>query len=285
MSLKNKHTVSLEDLLKVKRAERPPAEFWAEFEREMRVKQLAAIVEPRPWWAPFIRAGARISRYQLPLGAAAVLALSLVSVNEYRTGPGERFAPASKVRATMPDPALPAPVVDETALAGSEMAAPAQVNLAAMEVTPAADAALETAPTGKVSHVVELDQTELIDEMPSPSARYIAANLAALQADNPAMIDEAFGASIVRSEREPTRDPLAQMSSPRDSRRSRLLATALPAVSVSDEVEVGNSQRVARYLTEERLYDSISRVGVRMRIVSLTTSGETVGNAAMLADW
>ena len=36
----HKATVTLEDLLRVKRAEQPPAEFWAEFERGMRTKQL-----------------------------------------------------------------------------------------------------------------------------------------------------------------------------------------------------------------------------------------------------
>lgn len=260
MSLNKKNTVSLEDLLKVKRAERPPAEFWAEFDREMRVKQLAAIVEPRPWWAPFIRVGARVSRYQLPIGAAAVLALSLVSVNDYRTSSVDHPALAPVVKGGS---ALPVAPVSEVALTRSELPAPAVVDLAAMEVTPPADLAAESAPTGQASHVTPLDEAGPLDEAPTPSARYIAANLAAVQADNPGLLEEAFGASSLRSERKPTRDPLAQIGSPGDSRRSRLLATALPAVANSNEVEVGNSQRVARYLTEERLYDSISRVGVQ----------------------
>lgn len=41
---------TLEELIRLKRAERPPAEFWKRFEEELRAKQLAAIVEPRPWW-------------------------------------------------------------------------------------------------------------------------------------------------------------------------------------------------------------------------------------------
>ncbi len=41
---------TLEDLIRLKRAERPPADFWKRFEEELRAKQLAAIVEPRPWW-------------------------------------------------------------------------------------------------------------------------------------------------------------------------------------------------------------------------------------------
>jgi hypothetical protein len=63
--------------------------------------------------------------------------------------------------------------------------------------------------------------------------------------------------------RQPVRDPLAQISSPGESRRSRLLATALPAVAEAADITVGSSDRIARRLTEERLYDTISRVGVK----------------------
>ena len=80
--------VSLEELLQLKRAERPAPEFWARFEQDLRVKQLAAIVEKRPWWVALrlpqaTRTLARWSR-PLPLGAAAVLALSVLVVREYR---------------------------------------------------------------------------------------------------------------------------------------------------------------------------------------------------------
>ncbi|MEO7600304.1 MAG: hypothetical protein ABIV50_15325, partial [Opitutus sp.] len=60
-----KTKVSVEDLLRVKRAEQPPVEFWADFERDLRAKQLAAIVEPRRWWAPLIKFGSRVSHFQV----------------------------------------------------------------------------------------------------------------------------------------------------------------------------------------------------------------------------
>jgi hypothetical protein len=41
---------SLETLLRLKRSERPDPDFWNEFDRGMKQKQLAAIVEPKPWW-------------------------------------------------------------------------------------------------------------------------------------------------------------------------------------------------------------------------------------------
>ena len=79
-------SVTLEDLLRLKRAERPPAEFWNQFERELRAKQLAALVVKRPWWRTLpARAFAGFSRYHLPLGATAVLAITFLSVREYQT--------------------------------------------------------------------------------------------------------------------------------------------------------------------------------------------------------
>ena len=84
-------SVSLEDLLRLKRAERPSAEFWPQFERELRAKQLAALVVRRPWWRTLpARAMVGLSRYHLPLGATAVLALTFLSVREYRTAAPER---------------------------------------------------------------------------------------------------------------------------------------------------------------------------------------------------
>jgi hypothetical protein len=59
------------------------------------------------------------------------------------------------------------------------------------------------------------------------------------------------------------RDPLSHVSSPGESRRSRLLATALPVNSSISDPAVSTAGRVARNLTEQRLYDTISRVGLK----------------------
>ncbi|HTO03416.1 MAG TPA: hypothetical protein VL069_06930, partial [Opitutus sp.] len=94
-----KTTVTLEDLLRLKRAEQPPAEFWNDFDRELRAKQLAAIIEPRPWWSPLIRVGSRLTHLQLPIGAAAILAVTLVTVREYGVNkPVSVYAPAVSVQ-------------------------------------------------------------------------------------------------------------------------------------------------------------------------------------------
>src|SRR5664279_1192263 len=73
--------VTIEDLLHLKRAERPAAEFWANFERELRQKQLTALLEKRPWWQELPQLFSR--RAYLPIGATAILAFTLVSVKYY----------------------------------------------------------------------------------------------------------------------------------------------------------------------------------------------------------
>lgn len=259
-----KPVVTLEDLMRVKRAERPPVEFWAEFEREMRRKQLAAIVEPRPWWAPFIRVSAKVARYQVPMGAAAILALTFVSVKEYRS---TDFAPTFVPEITAPtmsdQPLAELPQSDQRIQREPTMSAPPPDEQATQNAVATTAAEISTS-SGRVSHSVQVLDSTVNPTEPTPSARYIAANLAAAQAADPRLLDEVFGPSAgVREVREPMQDPLSRISSPGESRRSRLLATALPAAVGASDVSVGSSDRVARRLTEERLYDSISRVGVR----------------------
>lgn len=256
-----KTTVTLEDLLRMKRAERPAPEFWTRFEQEMHHKKLAAIVEPRPWWAPLIRVGARVSRYQLPLGAAAVLALSFITVREYRSTTLAPSLPQEVVASALPRtlavesiaaPEMPAMPTPTPALAQIERSAAIEEAIA--EDLPA---------TGRSPHAVPLlDRAPAVLE-PSPSARAIAANLEAARAVDPGIVDEVFGVMTRVEVRQRPRDPLAQMSMPGDARRSRLLAMALPAMAASEEVGMGSSDRVVRRLTEDRLYDTISRIGVQ----------------------
>lgn len=263
-----KRVVTLEELMRLKRAERPPPEFWAQFDREMRVKQLAAIVEPKPWWAPFIRVGARVSRHQVPIGAAAVLLLSFVSIREYRTA---EFRPVFVPEVT--HPAADTSNVSEPIAAGEStpqsvvtpvVATVARTEIPTSPLTVQSPASSATLAVGAVAHSVPLMDRAPQAAEPTPSARYIAANLAAVQAADPTIVDDVFGASVHMKElREPMRDPLTQINAPGESRRSRLLATALPALASTADVSVGTSDRVARRLTEDRLYDSISRVGVR----------------------
>src|SRR5688572_21416196 len=73
-----KSPVSIEDLLRLKTAERPDAEFWSHFEKELRQKQLTALVRKRRWWheVPVLLS----RRVYMPAGAAAIVAFTLVTV-------------------------------------------------------------------------------------------------------------------------------------------------------------------------------------------------------------
>jgi len=63
--------VTLERLLRVKRAERPEQSFWDEFDRELHRRQLAIVVNERPWYSRFSRTSMLILRRSAPFGAAA----------------------------------------------------------------------------------------------------------------------------------------------------------------------------------------------------------------------
>ncbi|MEZ5414101.1 MAG: hypothetical protein R3F03_07285 [Opitutaceae bacterium] len=259
----------------MKRAERPQPEFWQQFEREMRVKQLAAIVEPRPWWAAFIRVGARVARYQVPVGATAIFALTLLTVREYQTPPvsEEQFAPTIVEREvqTMPGPAVavvvPAPDVAETPVKEFDKT-PAVAVAASNAATPtvAPDRALRTMPMLGGAGI----------ENDSPTARMIAANLEAVKNSAPELaqlINRVSGMDALIAPQQKTEviDPLARVTVNPDRRSSRLLASALPVASYSSgEISTeANTARLSRTLTEERLYDSVSRFGFNANRVAI----------------
>src|SRR6267154_1450431 len=99
--------VTLEDLLRVKRAERPPAEFWNQFDRELQAKQLAALVGKKRWWHSAARTFARFS--YLPLGATAALAFAFMAMHQYLS-PVAEIAGPSKLH-TLAAQIAPAPTV------------------------------------------------------------------------------------------------------------------------------------------------------------------------------
>lgn len=262
-----KTTVTLEDLLRVKRAEQPPAEFWADFERGMRAKQLAAIVEPRPWWAPFIRVGARISRYQLPVGATAILAITLFTLREYQpVNSNPVFEPTVTEVANHVAPMPVASKPDEAVVMAPAETSPV---VAAAEPAPAASGprTVQPAPStatavGAVSHVAMVN-AEL------SSARYMADkmadNLAAAQASD-SNLDQMLGHSLRTADNLPARsEPLAQISVPGESRLYRLLGGSVQTVSVgSGDSALRLNEQAARHLTERRISESdvISRLAV-----------------------
>ncbi len=71
---------TLDDLLRYKRAERPAPEFWAEFDRGLRQKQLAALMKRPKGWARLRPVLGRSMRWVVPATAAAAVALVVVQI-------------------------------------------------------------------------------------------------------------------------------------------------------------------------------------------------------------
>jgi hypothetical protein len=252
-----KNTVTLEDLLRVKRAEQPPAEFWGQFEQGLRAKQLAAIVEPRPWWAPFIRVGARLSRYQLPVGATAILAITLFTIREYQPATqGPVFEQAAERASLTPSgpvegktsavDAVTVPVAMSTAAVA--VADPAPANVTRVSRTEPAAPATATS-VGTSSHVAMID-AEL------SSARYMA--------DNPAMakatesnLDQMLGHSLRTADTPVRGEPLAQISVSGESPLYRWQGGAVQTASLSTgDSALRVDEHTTRRLTERRLSES-----------------------------
>ncbi len=260
---RQKATVTLEDLLRLKRAERPPLEFWNQFDCELRAKQLAAIVEPRPWWAPFIRLGARFSHYQLPVGAAAILTLSFLTIREYRT---TDVAPvySSDIAAQVTAPAEPAKTEQLVAVQPETVGVEAPVVAVEAVAAPAAStqstAAADTMPRQAAASFAMFGDGLARERAVTPSVRYMSANLAAAQEAEPGLGEVLVHPARAISVRQSMREPLAQVATPSEARLARLLAPGLPAIASLSEASVRTTDRVSRGLTEDRLYDSISRV-------------------------
>lgn len=274
--------VSLEDLLRLKRAERPAPEFWARFEQELRVKQLAAIVEKKPWWQVNLKGSlpkvfGRFSRLPIPLGATAVLALTFVIVRESQSVSSLRH---SQTVDTI-TPALPGgvndPYVDSFALGTTDrtsvdVAEPAtSVAVEAPEARVSAGAPVLSGPQSvRATHPWMGDTVASVGgesvEL-SPSARSIAANLAAAQDADPAlgqMLDARLGFES-RVSNGPATEPLSQVTSPTESRRARL-AAYVTAASLSYGDGSASADRVrgrsSNRINERELYDGVSRLGV-----------------------
>lgn len=270
MDRESKRTIAVEDLLRLKRMERPAPEFWAEFDRELRAKQLAALVEKRLWWRVWPRAWRGIARYHFPLGATAVLAITLLSVRDYRpaavpdpvTGAVEAVIPAA------PEDSEPVVAVAEP-VARARVVRPRAAVVSAPANSERTDA--DSAPAVSASELVSMVPTISAGAPSSraserPSARSIAENRVAAEAmfGTPAAFE-------IRAISRPTPpEPLAQMRDPSELHRSRFAAAFASAAVASATVDssVATTARLARRLSDEQLYDTIRRFGASGNSVS-----------------
>lgn len=279
MKPESNRPVSIEDLLRLKRAERPPAEFWGEFDRKLREKQLAALVAKRPWWQRLPRLAPVLSRYRLVLGGTAIAAVAFLSLREEPAlVPVATLEPATAAEAVVAAPIAAAGLgVIHSAVEELTPSAPVVPEIVAV-TTPVADAAtdlvaVENAITEPVmpenlSRLVALGGGSVAvteKTVESPSARHIVANLAAVRTPEPVVVGRLLGgANGFEARAMPARttvDPLQQMTPPGESRRARLLTAMVSSAAL--ETSVRSTERAANRFAEEGVYDQIQRFGAR----------------------
>jgi hypothetical protein len=249
--------ITVEDLIRLKRAERPPAEFWTTFEAQIRSKQLSAIVSKRPWWDSFSRVFAIVNRHQLSFGSAAAIALAFAGfryVGGHPEAAGGPQATAAKPAAVATVAAAPAPLAARVVKAALPRE---ETEVVAEEAAPAPAPVV----TATASHITQAPVTAVADGATrAPFADGIAITLADFReppADfaKPAAFgsDREFETSIAPAHQPLSEEPLATMD-PAAERRARLLAPALgnPRTMASDWMK----QRAS---SDDRMYESMDR--------------------------
>jgi hypothetical protein len=248
---------------------------------ELRAKQLAAIVEKRPWWRNLSFTG--VARHRVSLGASALVAITFISLREYRSSAIVADAPFASTPAGAVTLAMPAPEAEAALVLPSATAIDTESKLVPVvaELSPAPVSTSAVESTGQVNltnlmattdmlrggareasstSVEHLDSSHL-----SPFARSIADNLVAAKESNPELADRLLGTGIFEKRNATVNrqngDPLAQMRSPSELHLRRMLASARPASTAG---LAPDSERIARRISNERLTEeAISRFGAR----------------------
>ncbi len=289
---------TLESLLRVKRAERPEPEFWQQFESELRRRQLAATIEPKPWWLGFAALSRKAAPFGMPVGAAAALALAAVvyQTGNWTTVEAPAYIPVvasnnsvqnvSQVVATVADNSdrvdvksmaaapvetIEAPVlVASTESANPELGNNEKISPVVSEYIP------ELQDTAFASLSAGLQQDELVgmDAIEqSPSKHYIAYNLATARSNNPELLstagmnlslsstgDDQAASSPVLAAAPVNQEPEKVEVTPRNARLLALVNATPQTESAVVSANIAREQAVR--LNDDVLYASANRLGL-----------------------
>jgi hypothetical protein len=255
MTPESNRKITVENLLSLKKAERPAAEFWATFESEMRAKQLAAIVGKRSWSDGISRMFAVVSRHHLPFGAVAALAVTWVGVHYV----GETPSVSHSIPVAV--------VVPRLAPAVSDVPAPERVvEPRAVAVIGTREAAQAPALASSSSHVVRAPLAMSAEAPPRTPFSYAevlsVSDFRETQADISRRSD--FGSdrefeTTLAAVRQPSpeAEPLSRLDPVSEERRSRLLGTSLTTYASASSPRTGASERIK----EDRMYESMNPYG------------------------
>lgn len=278
MSEESKPKVTIEDLLQLKRAERPSPEFWTRFEAELRAKQLAAIVRRKSWWQEALSAPwARGLRWSAPLGAAAIFAISFHAFQNNGHGPAaDSSGSVGAVVNSSPRPDDRSAVRENQQVASNADSTP--VSSAAEKMPVSADPAPVRQAANPWVGSVLLASDAPAQNGPSMSADHLSASGVPSfdQARGEFFAQAAFlgdhlRPSAVSATRSEPKEPLAQISGPVDSRKARLMAVAepLPETDVTRQAASTLRDRIASRLSDDALYDSVHRLALGGNHVSI----------------
>ncbi len=263
--------VTLEDLLQLKRAERPSEEFWPAFEQELRAKQLAAIVQTRSSWRDWVGRKTLI-RLCMPLGAAAVVAMTFSSIRSV----GPQATPAEPILGQVSSGlvamnSLVADNNDVALIVGEKSGANPEVAVNAVASTNEVQTDVVDVASARAVQVANTNNT------PSTNfaARAFDSHPVMQVLAEPTLMQMVGRAISVSSQavasRTPVTEPLAQVATPRDNRRSRLLAYSVSFdPHAADSLDAVRSRdRITHRLSDEAIYDSITRLGLSGDRVSI----------------
>lgn len=254
--------VTIEDLLRLKRAERPGPEFWVNFEQELRQKQLTALVQKRRWWHELPVLLNR--RFYMPAGAVAIVAFTLVTVRY--SAPTQ----IAEVANTAPQIASADPAIETlpaTVITGLDQ------DQSRTHEEPIALAATPTlvTPVESIDARVNapLPAPRKVESLPVLS---LMANLARLEQSDPDLVNSIVGNRLSSPARvQPaavSQSDLASTTNASSSKYRLIARYANRALSPEPSAPASIRERLARRLGDD-LGDDISRIGVVGDRVSL----------------
>ena len=251
--------ITVEDLLRLKRAERPPPEFWVKFESEIRAKQLAAIVVRRPWWDGAARVFSFAHRNRLPIGASAAIALTLAGVHFS----GELSPAGNAAHPNAGSPGHVAPAGDRVVqIAARAVQAREDAGLAPREMAASREPVVAQI-TSRVAEAPPAAKPEPTLRTPFEDGATVA--LVDFRGTDPELTKrDVFGSyrefeASFASVRQPPAEPLTRMD-PSNERLERLLVPALPSDSSSGAASSGG-YRIRQKASYDRMYESLDRYG------------------------
>jgi hypothetical protein len=262
---------TLEDLLRLKRAERPSQEFWNRFEKELREKQLAALLHHRSWWHEFPRLVLN-RRAFMPIGAVAILTVAMMSSRFQDTAnsivPADHPATSAEVPTITVSTEQPASLGVSTDTLSSQAEVPEigakvdeQVSVLSSELPERA---------GEIIPWIALDAQSVSKAMFLESTLETAEN--PLGRPNVLAVSNGFDLPTLNlSQPEPARATVELASvSEQNSKRSRLLAQMSDRQFAPDPRAPANvRERLVRRLADTGIPDHITRIGLKGDQVSL----------------